>query len=481
MGELANIKKNSFYFFISSVSRLFTNAIIFILIARFYGVDDFGSFSTAHTLSTLFLLLADFGFDILITTEIARNKNLALEITQKYFPIKVIFTTSALFLLWATLALIPASTESKTLIFIFSINMVLTTLLNMIYSVFKGVEQFQYEAKISSSINFILLIIVLWFSFYNLDIKFIALSIVLIRLIGLVLGIVIFKSNFQRITFEFNLKKIFSEMRIVMIFGIHLIFGTVFFQIDSVLLMTLKGDTEAGLYQAVFKLMVISLMLPEVLIGAVLPTITRLFSTNDPNWEKLGKFIYKLLFITGLPICLLFYLYPDFILTTIYNRSEYLESTMVLQFAGFIVFTRFIFEPSAMMLTVNNKQYIRTIIVIIAASFNVLFNILLIPIYGMKACIIISLVTNLIAGFLYLIFTRKLVISWMFDAKLLVPTLIVLSYLYLSNFLLSLPTAVQIASFLLFYSIPVLILNFSSEEKKMLFDINGNYFGKRNG
>ncbi len=34
---------------------------------------SFGSFTTAYTLTMVFLLLGDFGFNLLITTEIARN------------------------------------------------------------------------------------------------------------------------------------------------------------------------------------------------------------------------------------------------------------------------------------------------------------------------------------------------------------------------------------------------------------------------
>ena len=132
ISETRRIQKNSLYLFISTFSRLVTNSLLFIIIARYFGVEIFGSFTAAHTLSSMFLVLADFGFDILITTEVARNIENPLKIFQKFVPIKILFSSIALILLWITSVLIPGSSESKNLIFLFGFNMFFTTLTNVI-------------------------------------------------------------------------------------------------------------------------------------------------------------------------------------------------------------------------------------------------------------------------------------------------------------------------------------------------------------
>ena len=90
MNEIKNISKNSVFYFISTLSRLVSNVVIFLLIARHYGPQLFGSFSSAHTLSMLYLLIADFGFDLLLTTEIAKNRENVSEIVNRFVPSKMV-------------------------------------------------------------------------------------------------------------------------------------------------------------------------------------------------------------------------------------------------------------------------------------------------------------------------------------------------------------------------------------------------------
>src|SRR5882762_8439858 len=93
--RLSRIHWNSLYSFLSQAIRLLTNFLMFVGIARFYGAEAFGQFTTAHTFSTIFIIFADFGFDSLLTTEIARNRDHAAELAQRYFSLKIICAVGA--------------------------------------------------------------------------------------------------------------------------------------------------------------------------------------------------------------------------------------------------------------------------------------------------------------------------------------------------------------------------------------------------
>ncbi len=71
-----------------------------------------------------------------------------------------------------------------------------------------------------------------------------------------------------------------------------MLFAALYFQIDTVLLNSMKGETTAGLYQAAFRLLVIVLIVPDIIAGAIIPTITRLYANGDMKWEKLGETIF---------------------------------------------------------------------------------------------------------------------------------------------------------------------------------------------
>lgn len=474
MGEITQLKKNSVFYFISSLSRLVANSLVFIIIARIFGAEDFGSFSTAHTLSTLFLLLADFGFDVLITTEIARNRSNVESIVGKYFPIKFVFTFGAAILLAFTNIILPISDKSKTLVLIFTFYMVFTSLLNLLFAFFRGIEKFKYEAIISMVSNFSLLIMISVLAYIQLELSLIAASMVLVKLISLVAAYWIYKRNLISVTYNFNFFKLKTEFRKVMIFGFHLLFGTLYFQIDSILILSIRGEFEAGLYQAVFKLMVIALIIPDVLIGALIPTLTRLFSNFDIKWENISRLLFKVLYLSGLLVGFIFFNFSEFILTAIYNKPEYLQSVFVLKIAGIIVFIRYFFETFAASLTIQDKQIHRTITVIIVSIISVSLNLILLPIYGIEASILISLFTNLIAGIFYAIFVHRLFIKWVLDPKFIFPVIIIifLSLPFFNNIFTSDFIHIIVVSSV--FIIITTLFNFSDKEKQLLFKMKEN-------
>lgn len=469
MPEAARIRWNSFYSFISISARLITNVLLFLILARYYGPESFGSFSAAHTFSMLFLLLADFGFDALIMTEIARNKNRTVDTFQKYIPPKILFSCIAIILLWITGAFIPGSDLTRLLIYILSGNMLFTTFSNMFFAVFKGIEQFQHEAKISSIINIILLAVVLILSAFHSDIYIIAIAMVLSRLLSLVMSIFIFRKIFSYAKIKLNFREWNKDLKLVFTFGIHLLFGTLYFQIDTILLMSIKGDYEVGLYQSVFKLTVLILIIPEIFVSVILPTLTRFYSENDFKWKKLGNIFFKVLFLSSLPISLILYEYAEQILTIVYGSTEFLSAASVLRLASFIIFIRFSVEPFAMLLTATGRQSIRTFIVIAATIINLILNLIFIPTYGILGAIQVSIVTNLFAGILYVTFNFRIFLGWMSNINFLISLLIIFMLGYLIQILSNVSLWLLIPLTLLIYFTLIYFINFNKEEKSLLF------------
>ncbi|WKZ70506.1 MAG: oligosaccharide flippase family protein [Melioribacteraceae bacterium] len=474
MSEISLLKRNSLYYFISSLARLVANSLIFIIIARIFGAEEFGLFSTAHTLSTLFLLLADFGFDILITTEIARYRNDIRKIVSKYFPIKFVFTLAAAILLAITNLLLPIPESSKTLVFIFLFNMVFTSLLNLLFAFFRGIEKFKYEAIVSSISNFGLLTVIGGLAYFQQDLVILAVSMVAIRLFSLIVAYTIFKKNLDKIVLNFNFVRLRVEFKKVMIFGFHLLFGTLFFQIDSILILAIRGEFDAGLYQAVFKLMMISLIIPDVLVGALMPTLTRLYSNGDQKWMAINKVLFKCLYLTGLLVGFLFFSYPEFILDNIYKKTEFLDSVFILKLAGIVVFIRYFFESFAASLTVCDKQSRRTITVIVASFLSISLNIIFLPIYGITVSIVISIMVNFIAGVFYLTFVSKSFLLWFVDLKYVFPLLLIVFFSTpFFNELINSEITRIIVSVFIFVTL-TLFINFSGKERQLLFAIKDN-------
>ncbi|HMD13849.1 MAG TPA: oligosaccharide flippase family protein, partial [Bacteroidota bacterium] len=130
MSHIARIKKNSFFALLTHFIRLFANFFVFVGIARLYGPVEFGQFTAAHTLSGIFLLLADYGFDSLLVTEIAHHKDDAHQIIQKLFSMKMIFAVFATVLMIAVASFENVSHVTKMLMYFFSLYVLFSAVIN---------------------------------------------------------------------------------------------------------------------------------------------------------------------------------------------------------------------------------------------------------------------------------------------------------------------------------------------------------------
>ena len=469
MSGLTRIHKNSIFLTISTFSRLITNALIFIVIARYYGPETFGSFATAYTLSMVFLLLGDFGFDLLITTEIARNRDKSVEIIKRFFPVKVLFTSLALILLISTSLILPSSVSTRVLVLILSLNMVFTTLTNFFYAVFKGIERFQYEAKITFFINVLLLIGAFLFAKFRFQIFVIAVIMVVVRLIGMIMAFKKANKVLDLSHIKFSFTNVKNEIKQVSYFGLEMLFAAIYFQIDTVLLNSIKGEAISGLYQAAIRLLVIILIIPDIIVSAIFPTITRLYSNGDIKWKKLGKLFFKILFLTGLPIVLIIFEFSNQIIKIVYNRNDFLAASFILKIAAFIILARFCFYPFSTMLTITGNQRKRTLVAFLAAVINITLNLIFIPRYGTSGAIVISLITNVFAGSIYILYTLKLFKDWAVDRKFGISVFAIILLRYLLSFWNNISIWVFAPLIIIIFFTISILINFNTEERSLLF------------
>jgi len=419
MSQAVRIRRNYFYSVLSISSRLISNVIVFWIIARFYGPVLFGQFAFAQTLATIFIISADFGFDILLTNEVARNKDKALQYFQQYFTLKLIFTLLSMAGMWLFAIFNDFSFYATTLIIVFSLYMVFTALTNFLFALYKGFEKLEYETRVSLFINGALLICVLVLIISKVDILYIAYTFAITRMLGFVFGIKYAAIVLKSIRFRLQLPKFKEERNKIVVYGLHLVFSYLFFQLDTILLAIWKSDYDVGIYQSVFKIILIFLTLPEIFVNTLLPVLSRLNVENHSQWEGVGYLMNKLLFIVIIPVSLILFVFADKIIVLIYGAQNYQDAIPILRIFSIILFVRFNLETYALMLTTANRQKIRMYVVIIASALNICLNYFAIPKYGAYGAAIVSLMTNTVVGIIYIASTLPLFYKWMINARMI--------------------------------------------------------------
>jgi O-antigen/teichoic acid export membrane protein len=417
MARVRRVWRNSFFAFLSQLIRLSTNFLLFVGIARLYGVEAFGQFTTAHTLSTVFLLLADFGFDVLVSMEIARNRPQAMQIARRYFSQKVVFAGTATLAMLGLSFVQHFSWQTRTLVQIFALYVFGASLNNFFFAFFKGFEEFHHETRISFWINGALLALLILLGIVHVPIQFIALAFVVTRLMGIFLasGIAarLAGGSVMHITFD----RWRETWRTVAVFGGQFLFGALFFVLDTILLSFWRGDRDVGVYQAAFKIVVLSLVVPDIAINTMIPVLARLHSEGDEQWALLGRLLNKLLSLVALPICVILFVYPDQIIPILYGGDEFLEAVPLLRLFALTIFVRFAVDVYGLMMTTSQRQKVRMYIVIAGTVINFALNAYMIPRYGPWGAALVSIITNALVGAATIIGSRQPFLHWTGDLR----------------------------------------------------------------
>lgn len=465
----ARIRRNSFFSLLSSGIRFLTNMFLFLGIARFYGPEIFGQFTTAHTLATLFLLLADFGLDLLFTTEVAKQRGEVERLFRSFAAVKILFSSVAVI----GMCLIPlmhnTSAATRQLIYIFSLSIACNALMNFFFALFKGFEQLQHETRISFITNTVLLGLMLLLGVLRSPIWVFAALFTSTRALGLIFAIVMAKRLVRLQMPAFSMAEWKEVMRQGWVFGVYLLCGTLFFQVDTLFLSLSLGDHAVGIYQSVMKLVALTLALPEVVNSALLPTFARFYQEDEQRWRRLGQLLNKILWLLGLPIALILFVYAENVIAILYGLKDFASAVPILRIAALIILIRFAWESYGLMLTTSGRQFEKMIIVVIATISAIALNWYVIPRYGAYGAIMVSLLANFFVAAGFVVATRNFFIEWTLDARYLLPAILTV----LLGFIL---WNVQAPN--LWYSVPIVfvcyvfifyLIGFTKDERRVIF------------
>jgi O-antigen/teichoic acid export membrane protein len=469
MIQRGDVRRNSLFALVSQVTRLATNAVAFIGIARIFGPVEFGQFTAAHTLSVVFLLIADFGFDRLLVWEVARNVNIRSEVADRYFTAKLIYGAVVIAIMAVVAGTQYATPQTRLLALVMTVYTLVCTLTNFFFALFRGVEEFQHETRISLISNVLLLGAVLCLWITRAPIIAFAIAFVLTRFVALSLAFRVSRTRFSLPRFRFSLPSR-NSATLILVFGLNQLFSALFFTQDTLLLAMWRGDYDVGIYQSVFKIIAFLFVVPDVLFQAFLPTLSRLSVDDRARWDELGRVMNKTLFFIGLPLATVISLYPEVIISVVYGGKSFAEAIPILRIFAGVTVLHFFGVTNAIVLISTNRVRVLTSIVFFATVLNLAMNAYLIPHYGPTGAAWASLSTMLFVATAYVVATREVSLRWVRDARYLIPLWITLAgypVLWVTRDALGWGPVVP---FLLLLAVVSVRFGYSDEERRLLLD-----------
>ena len=386
MNQIKSIFKNTSWLTVSQVITSVCAFIWTIIIARYLGVADYGIVSFAVSFTGLLGILMDFGMSIYITREIAKNKDAIEKYCNNIFLFKLILAL-VLFILSAILLYLmnyPFITIVVTLIF--TAELVFISMTYFLNGIFQAFENVKYQA-IGTILNSILLLLgilaTIWFDF-----GVIAIAISYAFGCSIFFGYMFLKyiKTFSFPKFELDLKFIKEVFLNSIPFGL----------------------TNFNLFinKSAYNIIYVFTTFFVVYQSVIFPIMSKFFKESQDLLKITYELSVKYLLLIILPISIVIFFYARPLVDLIYTNQYSLASVPV-QILIWTVSFLFINGAASTLLNAINKEFIVTKVYIAAAIFNVLLNLILIPMFDYNGAAMATVLSEILITVLTLYYIFK--------------------------------------------------------------------------
>ena len=381
MGTARRIYKNTLYLGAAEIVSRVLQFVVMLYAARLLGIEDFGKFSFALSLSLIALVLADLGINYLLIREISRNKSLAGKCFANAFLAKVLLSAAAFAVIVIALNILNYPQDTRQIVYIIWVFAILSTFTELFYSIFRAFEMMQYDAFLKILRMSLLTVSSLYVLFRGYGIFAFSYTFVFAELAVVLIAFFMALKNFIKLEFTADFSFISSLVKKAFPFGLAFVFGSIYFFIGSVMLSKMRGNSEVALYSAAYNIALTILFIPTVYTNAIYPVLSRYYRESRENLGILYERSFKYLYIIGLPISFGSYFLAERIIFFLYGKA-YSASVIALQVISWYLFIKFLNFLLGTVLSSVDRQNKRVLGQGLTAGFNVMLNLLLIPKFG---------------------------------------------------------------------------------------------------
>lgn len=394
MSEIRSVAKNTGVLFVSQIISYILGFFFIMYITRYLGPEEYGILSFALAFTTIFGIMADLGLSQFIVREISRDPSLAPKYLGNALGIKII--ASLLTFILAALIINGLNYPTKTVdvVYLIALYVLFNSFIQLFYSLFQSYEKMEYQAIGLVLTNILLLVLALLGIHLNMDLVYFALVYFIVSLIILIYVAVVSLRKFIIPKIEFDLdfsRKVLGES---LFFVLAMVFTEIYFNIDSVMISLLVGNTAVGFYNAAYKLIFILMFIPGVLVISMFPVMSKHFKSAKNLLKLEYERMFKYLFIIALMILIFGFIFADKIILIIYG-SAFIPSISALQILICVIPIIFITYLSGNLLGSINKQRFVAIVTAASAVLNVILNLFLIPQFSYFGASVATVLTEL--------------------------------------------------------------------------------------
>ncbi len=410
MSTARKILSNTFIQVSGKIVGALISVVIVKLITNFLSVGGYGQYVSIYEFLAFFGIIADLGLFTIAVREMAKDEKRINFIVGNILSLRTILASSVMLLAIGAAFLIPQyeGTYIPIGIAIASISVFLSILHGTVSSVLQvhlkmGYPTLGLLAGKVVSLGYMFYVIFFAFTEPSAEAFYQLLWAGVLGNIAM-FGITLFYAmRYARIRFRFDFDYWKDTVWKALPYGIALILNMVYFRIDSILLLLMRGPEDVGLYGVPMKVLDILSIIPIYFMNSVLPSLTRRLKEGHERAKEVIQHSFDFLVAMVMPIVVgaQVLAYP---LIFIISSPEFLSrvedgfygSDVALRILVFAMM--FAFISAVFIFTLIAIGYQGKLLYISAAGalFNVISNIIVIPVWGFRGAAFTSVLSELL-------------------------------------------------------------------------------------
>lgn len=366
--------------------------VTFVAITRGLGPEAFGDFTAAGAFLFLPVVLADVGLSSAVLREISADPERTEPAMRASLPLRALISAAAILAAVGVGLALPFTDQTKTAILISSVGAFLTLMTLALLPVLQAHLKMQWAVGATVAGRLATLGLTLGALGVGLGFK----SVVAAQSIGLA------------VTFLLTLLAVAAQVRLTpvldtrywralfsrsLVLGLAIALSLIYFRVDAVLLALLRSPEEVGLYGAAYKFIELAVLVPGAAATSVFPPLARFVAAKDPRAQPLVQKAVDVLLATSVPLTVLMLAFPEEIIV-LTAGEEFEDAAIALRLlAPYLIFA---FVNTVLWRVLIATERDRALLGVSGAvlAFNVIANLIFIPLYGYKAAAVVSVISE---------------------------------------------------------------------------------------
>lgn len=401
MGEKLNLKNrsilnNALWIISGKIMKMAIILLIGLFTARYLGPTNYGVLNYSAALIAFFAVISGLGLNSIIVNELIENSDHEGSIIGSGLVARILSGLLSVAILYVLIGLLSKNDSVMIYVTVFQS-------ISIVFQAFELIEYwFQYKLQskhvtIVQTLSYIIVAIYkITLIFLSKDIFWFAASNSIdMALIGLLLMGTYRKMGGQRLGFSMQITKKMIQKSYHFILSSLMV--VIYAQMDRIVIGKFLNQEAVGLYSTAVGISLMWTFVLSAIVDSARPSIMKIRHSNYTSYEKSLSSLYSVVIWLSICISIIVTIFAGDLIRVLYG-NQYLGAVVALRIYIWISVFSFVGVARSIWIVSENKGKFEKKFAFWGAISSIIFNLILIPILGIKGAAISSVFTQIISN-----------------------------------------------------------------------------------